>query len=115
MVRSAQAFPRCARLTEAADYARVFAIRKTSGGSVFMLRWAPNDNGKARLGLAISRKCARSAVARQRIKRVVRESFRIRQSSFPAVDIVVMCRPDAANLDKRRLREVLERLWQTIR
>ncbi|AOU99851.1 ribonuclease P protein component [Acidihalobacter yilgarnensis] len=110
----AQSFPRCARLTEAADYGRVFAGRKKSGGRVFLLKWVPNGLGKARLGLAISRKCARSAVVRQRIKRVIRESFRLRQTDFPAVDVVVMCRPDAAKLDKQQLREALERQWQSI-
>ncbi|OBS09572.1 ribonuclease P protein component [Acidihalobacter prosperus] len=79
-----------------------------------MLKWTPNDTGRARLGLAISRKCAKQAVVRQRIKRVIRESFRQRRLAFPAVDIVVMCRPDAARLDKRRLREALERQWQSI-
>ncbi|WP_083250953.1 ribonuclease P protein component [Acidihalobacter aeolianus] len=111
----AQSFPRCARLTERVEYGRVFASRNKSGGRVFVLTWMRNDIGRARLGLAISRRCARRAVDRQRIKRIVRESFRLKQQSLPAVDVVVTCRSGAGSLGKRQLREALERHWQAIR
>jgi len=101
-------------LTEAQEYKRVFASRQKSKGRYFVLAWAPNQYGKSRLGLAISRKCARKAVARQRIKRVIRESFRLRRNGFPPIDIVVMCRPAAAGQDKKNLREALEKQWELI-
>lgn len=76
-------------------------------------RAAPGMPG-ARLGLAISRKCARHATARNRIKRLVRESFRQVREALPAVDIVVMCRPAATGLTGAEINAALERHWQRI-
>lgn len=47
---------------------------------------SPSDVG--RLGLAVTRKCG-NAVERNRIKRVLREFFRLRQQDMPVMDIVV--------------------------
>ena len=49
-----------------------------------------NDRGNPRLGLVISRKAAGAAVARNRIKRLVRESFRHTQTQLGGFDIVVI-------------------------
>lgn len=56
---------------------------------VFALaRSAESPAGPGRLGLAVTRKCG-NAVERNRIKRVLREFFRLRQQDMPAMDIVV--------------------------
>lgn len=70
---------------------------------------APSDG--ARLGLAISKRCAQRAVARNRIKRVVRESFRLTRWRLKAIDLVVLCRPDAADADTATLRASLATHW----
>lgn len=54
-----------------------------------------------RLGLAVTRKCG-NAVERNRIKRVLREFFRLRQQEMPVMDIVVT--------PKRHLRADMVRL-----
>lgn len=111
---TAQSFPRCVRLTEGRDYRKVYAHARRSGDRIFTVAWAPGEAGCARLGLAISRKCARSAVARQRIKRIVRESFRHVRASLPSVDIVVSCRPGSALQPNQDLRESLQRHWSRL-
>ena len=45
--------------------------------------------GKPRLGILISRKHARAAVERNRIKRCIREAFRLEQEGLGPVDILV--------------------------
>jgi len=45
------------------------------------------------------------------LKRIVRETFRVRLAELPPMDIVVTARADARKLDNQRLREVLGRLW----
>ena len=47
----------------------------------------------ARLGLAISKKNCRQATGRNRIKRVVRESFRQHQAELAGLDVVVINQP----------------------
>ena len=108
----AAAFPRRVRLTEPADYQRVF-----KGGcyrlnnSWMTLLAVPNQLQYPRLGLAISRKVARTAVARNRIKRVSRESFRHWQTRLDPLDIVVLGRNGVSACPARDLDKALEKLW----
>ncbi len=73
------------RLTRARQFDAVFAanVRATAGPLVV---WgAPNDVGHPRLGLAISRR-AGNAVVRNRMRRLLRESFRLLQHDLPSTD-----------------------------
>lgn len=72
----------------------------------------PNDLDYPRLGLAISRKVAKSAVARNRLKRIARESFRRHQRELGGLDCVVMARPGATEQDSAVLLASLERHWR---
>ena len=71
----------------------------------------PNTLGHPRLGLAISRKVAKTAVARNRIKRAVRESFRVHQGRLDALDIVVLGRSGVMRCTGKELATALETLW----
>ena len=51
--------------------------------------------GAPRLGLAVAVRVAGGAVGRNRIRRIVAESFRLHQHELPAVDLVVSARPQA--------------------
>ena len=105
-------FSRRVRLTEAADYQRVFRHCQCKAVNRWLTVLAvSNTLDHPRLGLAISRKVARRAVARNRIKRVVRESFRHRQSDLGALDIVVLGRNDVAGQSARTLATAMEKLW----
>lgn len=72
----------------------------------------PNDLAFPRLGLAISRKVAKSAVARNRLKRIVRESFRCHRQWLGGLDCVVMGRAGVAEQDNAALFASLERHWR---
>jgi len=72
---------------------------------------APNDQGHPRLGLAISKKNAKRAVDRNRIKRIIRESFRQNQIRLPAVDLVVMAKPQTKSATNSELFTSLEHHW----
>ena len=74
----------------------------------------PTQRHHPRLGLAISRKVAPTAVARNRIKRVIRESYRHWQARLDAVDIVVLGRAGVAGHSKQALRLALDTLWMEL-
>ncbi len=74
----------------------------------------PNTLEHARLGLAIPKKHIKRAVGRNRIRRVVREGFRLQQHKLPAVDIVVIAKSGIADLSNEELNKVLNKLWQRI-
>jgi len=64
--------------------------------------------------MAIARRYARTAVERNRIKRLVRESFRTRRADLPPLDIVVMLRANTAGVENVALRAGLARLWDLL-
>jgi len=107
-------FPRRARLLNAQQYRRAFAQGRRLGGPHFMAIAVANDLGFARLGLAISRKAARRAVDRNRLKRLIRESFRHHQEHLSGLDVVVLARPDAKTLDSASIAMNLDQLWQRV-
>jgi ribonuclease P protein component len=74
----------------------------------------PNTTGKARLGLAIAARTVGNAVHRNRLRRRIRESFRLRQHQFPAVDIVVGARNAARNAAPAELDAALTKLWDQV-
>ncbi len=67
-----------------------------------------------RLGLAISRKHAPAAVARSRIKRLIRESFRQHQEALAGLDVVVLARPGVHGKSNAQLRRSLEQHWKVL-
>lgn len=87
-----EGFPRQLRLTQGRQYAAVFGDGERLASPRLLLRVRENALGSARLGMAISRKRARTAVLRNRIKRLLRERFRQQQSHWPALDLVVLLR-----------------------
>ena len=117
------AFPRSARLLDSGSYNRVFAGARRSADRYFTVlarARAVTDEpfsepfGAARLGLAIAKRSAPRAVARNRIKRVIRESFRHARAELPCVDLVVLCRRAAVDADNATLRAALATHWQEL-
>ena len=75
---------RCSR-----DFAAVFLSRNRSSDKFFLFLATHNNKSVARLGLAVPKKNISSAVERNRIKRLIRESFRKRKNLLEGKDIVV--------------------------
>ena len=71
----------------------------------------PNGVNHPRLGLAVPRRAVRGAVARHRLKRRIRESFRHHTEHLAGLDIVVIARSGAEKMDPKRFRDVLARAW----
>lgn len=108
-------FSRAQRLHSPAEFARVFADAIRSTDRFFTVLARANDHPAARLGLTVSRRAAKRAVDRNRVKRIAREAFRC-TAALPPCDFVVLAKPPAAGAlaaDLRRsLDEHFERLKQ---
>ncbi|MEO8307094.1 MAG: ribonuclease P protein component [Pseudomonadota bacterium] len=111
---SRQGFNPRQRLLKAADFDRVYALRMRVSDSFFSINAAPNQLGFARLGLSIGAKAVGNSVARNRVKRQVRESFRQAATQMPSIDLVVGGRPGVRTAHNARLRESLTALWTEI-
>ena len=100
------------RLLNAAAFGRVFKKATRSRDKWFTVLARENDKEYGRLGLAISKKHCRQATGRNRIKRVVRESFRQNQAEIAGLDVVVINQPAAANATNRALFDSMADHWR---
>ncbi len=94
------------RLASKADFERLLregAKRSRSGYTFFT---SARAEGPPRLGILISRKHAARATVRNRIKRCIREAFRLEQTGMAAIDVLVRppfgARPGVQMLDRLR-------------
>lgn len=99
-------------------FGRVFKKANRSRDKWFTVLCRDNKSGGptrgsgARLGLAISKKLCRKATARNRIKRIVRESFRHHQAELGDLDVVVINQAAAATATSRQLFDSLTGHWR---
>ena len=102
--------PRTARLLSGPQFKAVFDARRSHGNELFRIHYSPSE--QPRLGMAVSRRVSLRAVVRNRIRRQIRESFRLRRHQLADMDFVVVARSAARHADRRELRNKLEQLWQ---
>jgi ribonuclease P protein component len=77
------------RLARKADFERLLREGARQGRSGYLFYVAARSDGPPRLGILISRKHAVRATMRNRIKRCIREAFRLEQMRLGAVDVLV--------------------------
>jgi len=108
-----RAFHREHRLTQKQEYDRVLksraALRLSCG--CFKIVAMKRGGAEARLGLIVGKRQLKRAVDRNRVKRVVRESFRNCRVDLPAVDIVFQL---VTAPDDRFERDVVN-VWKRLR
>jgi ribonuclease P protein component len=90
------------KLRKTDEFSSVFRFRCSFRGACLMVLAAPNRLDHPRLGLIVPKKIVPTAVGRNRIKRLLRESFRLHQD--PIVGLDVIARLQAAG-DETRLRQ----------
>lgn len=106
-----QGFSRELRLLTPEHYKHVFKQPRRARSSHFTILAKNNSLSHPRLGLAIAKKNIKLAVSRNRIKRVIRESFRLNQNMLPKQDFVIMANKNADLLSNEELFKQLNQLW----
>ena len=110
-------FSRQSRLLKPAQFRLVFQRPIRSFDDYFRVMARANGIQQHRLGMAVSKKACAKAVGRNRIKRLVRESFRARMiqpATDHALDIVVLPTAQAAKQTNKQLDESLSIHWQKL-
>jgi ribonuclease P protein component len=111
---ASRCFPRASRLTDKPQFDAVHRLGQRASDALFQVITRANDVGRARLGLAVGVKAAGNAARRNRLKRLVRESFRHRQQDLPPVDVVINARAGAARSGNDAIRASLAAHWDRI-
>lgn len=107
-------FRRRMRLLTGGDFERVFQHPERSSGEALTVLARPSGQPAARLGLAIARKQFRRAVDRNRVKRIIRESFRRHQTLLAGLDVVVIGRRPLLEKSTPGVFLCLERHWHRV-
>jgi ribonuclease P protein component len=101
-------------LHQPAEFRDVKRRGRKFADALFSLSVLANHESYPRLGLSIATRTFGSAVARNRIKRITRESFRLNQHSLPPVDVTVSARDAARQAKAGDLRASLDQHWKSI-
>ncbi|HEY3809237.1 MAG TPA: ribonuclease P protein component [Steroidobacteraceae bacterium] len=107
-------FPRERRLRTPADFKRVYAQGRRISNEFFTANTQPNQLPLPRLGMSVAVRTMGGAVERNRLRRMIRESFRLHQTLVLPLDIVVGVRSTARAAPSAELRAGLEQLWRQL-
>jgi ribonuclease P protein component len=103
------------RLLQSVDFQNVFSeppFRASHQHCLILSK--PNSLGYDRLGLVIAKKHIRLAVQRNRVKRLIRESFRHLPRNQPGIDAIVLARKGLGELDNATISKIVNQQWLRI-
>jgi len=83
-------------------------------GQYFASHALPNSEGFARLAVVVSRKVSRRAVDRNRLKRRIRECFRLNRNPATGIDLVVVARKSSHRVASDQLDQQLLEQWKKL-
>ena len=104
---------RDSRLRKSSDFAAVWSEGRTRVDKLFVLKVRPNGFGVTRFGFSVSKRIG-NAVARNRVKRRLREAVRAApvEAGF---DIVIVARNGAAEADFAKIERSIHNLLRRAR
>lgn len=103
--------PKELRLLKTASFDFVFQKPKQVSTLQITFFGRMNKLGHPRIGFIIAKKQVRRSHDRNRIRRLIRESFRLHQHQLLSMDFVVLAKKGAVELNNIVLAKMLEKLW----
>ena len=105
------------RINDPRDFRRAFERKRSASDAAMIVYGVENGRDYPRLGISIGRKKVRRAVARNRVKRLLREAFRLGKEELPpGIDLVVVPRgADLTFAEARRHSPGWRRPWSPAR
>ena len=102
------------RLLRRADFKRLSEDGKRVDSDYFVVLYSRNVVGKLRLGVTVSKRVGR-AVVRNRIKRLVREHFRLHKALFNGgYDVNLIAKTGTSDLSSQQIKGALEAVVRDI-
>lgn len=107
-------FSREQRLRSSRQYRQIF-LKSTKFVTKYFKSFVQTNNlNHARLGVIVAKRDVHSAVVRNTIKRIVRESFRANQHLLNTFDVIMLANKNCQNAKNEELRECLEKQWKKL-
>ncbi|MBU3020212.1 ribonuclease P protein component [Aestuariibacter sp. A3R04] len=107
-------FSRELRLLTPSHFTYVFDNAIPAVSPAFTLLARKNDLSHPRLGITLAKKRIKKAHERNRLKRLIRESFRHHQHVLPAIDIIVVGKSGADALTNDQVFSLLDKQWKKL-
>lgn len=89
------------------DFVRIYKRGRRAQGAGMAVVVLENERGHARMGLSVAKRHHKSAVRRNRVRRLFREAFRLSLAELPGNIDVVMIATDSAPVELARARAEL--------
>lgn len=94
------------------DFQNVYKSGKSYGNKYLVIYTLKNDTDRNRLGISVSKKVGNSIV-RHRVKRLIKESYRLHENMFNSgLDIVVIARKESNACDYASIESALLHLMK---
>ena len=106
--------PKSHRLLTRPEFGRVLDGQCRASDEFFTVYGLPNDRPHARLGMVVGKRYASRSVDRNRLKRDIREAFRLYSEALTGLDIVVFTKAGAASQPNPRLQQLLTKLLERV-
>ena len=103
------------KLLNSLDFSQVFEktdFKVSTSSSLILAKLTTNSY--PRLGLVVSKKNVGCSVARNRIKRLCREAFRLRSALLPKVDVVILAKTGISRLENKQIIDMLNSLFDQL-
>lgn len=107
-------FPPERRVRRKVEFEAAYKRGRRFSDGLFIMTVRANEVGGPRLGLAIAARTIGNAIARNRLRRQIRESFRHAQHRLPPADIIVGAKVGARTAPDAQRRQSLAGLWNKI-
>lgn len=108
-------FSRHDRLLRSSEFEYVFArVKHKIRAGQFTLLVRENNYSHSRIGLIVAKRKIKKATARQRIKRLIRESFRLNKIQISHWDIICIVQSGAGQRTNPELFKDLEVAWKKL-
>lgn len=110
-------FPLARHRLRGAGFQRAYRHGRRARGSSFTVVVHPNGLKVRRMGLSVGKRCWKSAVRRNRVRRVFREAFRLVQAQLPqGIDVVLIASTPRLEPDLHLIQDDLNKLgWKAWR
>ena len=107
-------FSRHVRLLKPAEFQRVFDAARRSADRYFTVLYRETSRTAPRIGFTVAKKKIPTAVGRNRVRRLARESFRRQNRTLGGIDIIILAQNAAAAAGNRELFASLDKHWRNL-